>query len=81
MDQVIQMVGALLVLGAFIASQSHRLSTDSPTFLALNAAGTGILTVIAAGNRDLGFTLVEGVWSIVSAWGFVRSLNRPMVSN
>lgn len=79
MDQVIQMVGALLVLGAFIASQMKRLSTDSPLFLALNAAGTGILTVVAAANRDLGFTLVEGVWAIVSAWGFVRAINRSLV--
>ncbi|MEW6471425.1 MAG: hypothetical protein AB1679_04060 [Actinomycetota bacterium] len=77
MDQVIQMIGALLVLGAFIAAQQHHLTIDSPMFLALNALGTGILAVVAAINGDLGFTLLEGVWAIISLRGFARAITTP----
>ena len=76
MRQAVQMVGAVLVLVAFVLAQRHRLTTDSPTYLALNAIGTGILAVVAGVNRDIGFTLLEGTWAVVSAIGLARSL-RP----
>jgi hypothetical protein len=74
--QAIQMVGAVLVLVAFVLAQQHRLTTDSATYLALNALGTGILAVVAGLNRDLGFTLLEGTWAVVSTVGLARSM-RP----
>ena len=76
MGQAIQMVGAVLVLAAFVLNQRRRLSTDSTSYLALNAFGTGILAVVAGVNRDVGFTLLEGTWAIVSAAGLVRAV-RP----
>ena len=80
MGQVVQVVGAALVLGAFIAAQQHRLTTDSVTFLALNAVGTGILTVVAGLNGDLGFFVLEGAWAGVSTWGLVRALRKPQLA-
>jgi hypothetical protein len=77
MGQVIQMVGAILVLAAFVLAQRHRLSTDSATYLALNAVGTATLAIVAGVNRDLGFTLLEGTWAIVSAMGLVRRPASP----
>ena len=76
MGQVVQMVGAVLVLVAFVLSQQRRLMTDSAAYLALNALGTGILAVVAALNRDVGFTLLEGTWAVVSAVGLARVI-RP----
>ena len=76
MGQAVQMVGAVLVLAAFVLSQQRRMATDSPGYLALNALGTGILAVVAAVNRDIGFTLLEGTWAVVSGIGLARSL-RP----
>jgi hypothetical protein len=81
MDQVIQMAGALVVLGAFVANQRHLMTTDSVAFLAMNAVGTAILAVIAGRNGDMGFLLLEGVWSIVSLLGLVRALRRPRVAS
>jgi hypothetical protein len=78
MDQVAQIVGAVLILAAFIAAQQHRLTTDSVPFLAMNTLGAGILTVVAAADRDLGFLLLEGVWTLVSARGLVRAVWRPV---
>ena len=77
MAQVIQIIGAVLVLGAFVANQQHRLDTDSVAFLALNAVGTGILAACAIVNGDIGFTLLEGAWSLVSLRGLVHALRKP----
>ena len=78
MDQAAQLVGAFLILAAFIAGQANRLRTDSVAFLAMNTSGAGILAVVAAADRDLGFLLLEGVWALVSARGLVRAVWRPV---
>lgn len=71
MDQVIQIIGALLILGAFAANQRGQLATDSQLYLGLNLAGSLILCVLAATSGQIGFVLLEGVWAIVSAWGLL----------
>ena len=71
MDQAVQVVGALLILAAFIAAQRGTLSAHSLAYLALNLVGSAILTVVAAVEWDLGFLLLEAVWALVSLWGLV----------
>ncbi|HET7591243.1 MAG TPA: hypothetical protein VFK14_13795 [Solirubrobacterales bacterium] len=71
MDQVIQIVGALLILAAFTAVQLQRMRPDSRLYLTLNLAGSAILAVLAVIAAQWGFVLLEGVWAIVSAWGLV----------
>jgi len=68
-DQVIQIVGALLILAAFAAVQFDRMTPDSRLYLALNLIGSAILAVLAVLASQWGFVLLEGVWAIVSAWG------------
>lgn len=74
MGQTVQLVGAFLVISAYLAWQQNRLKLDSAQFLGMNMAGAGILTVVAAVNGDLGFLLLEGMWTWVSARGFHRAL-------
>ncbi|MGQ0846011.1 MAG: CBU_0592 family membrane protein [Sporichthyaceae bacterium] len=76
MDQIVQLVAAVLVLGAFCANQWWGLKTDGVVFLGLNAIGTAVLAVLAGQGRDWGFLLLEGVWAIVSTVGLVRALSR-----
>jgi hypothetical protein len=76
MGQLIQIVGALLVLVAFVLAQSGRLDPHSRPYLLANLAGSAILAVDAAAGQDWGFLLLEGVWAIVSAWSLARAL-RP----
>lgn len=74
MDQLIQIVGALLILAAFAAVQFDRMRPDSRLYLALNLVGSIILAVLAWLDSQWGFLLLEGVWAIVSAWGLATAL-------
>ena len=74
MEAIVQVIGAMLVLSAFVLSQANRLGTTSIPYLALNTTGAGILAVDAALHAQPGFLLLEGVWAIVAAVGLVRGL-------
>ncbi|HET6997613.1 MAG TPA: hypothetical protein VFI03_03405 [Solirubrobacterales bacterium] len=74
MDQLIQIVGALLILTAFAAVQFERMRPSSRTYLTLNLVGSAILAVLALIESQWGFLLLEGVWAIVSAWGLAAAL-------
>jgi hypothetical protein len=78
MEQLVQIVGALLILAAFAAVQFERMRPDSRVYLALNLVGSAILAVLAWVETQWGFLLLEGVWAIVSAWGLAAALRaRP----
>jgi hypothetical protein len=74
MDQLIQIVGALLILTAFAAVQFERMQPDSRLYLALNLIGSVVLAVLAWVESQWGFLLLEGVWAIVSAIGLSAAL-------
>lgn len=77
MDQLLQVLGALMVLAAFAASQFRLLDQKSLAYLLLNLLGSAILAVLAYQQRQWGFLLLEAVWALVSAWGLrarLRSL-------
>lgn len=76
MDQLVQIVGALLILAAFAGAQFGRLEQRSISYLVLNLVGSVILAVLAAVESQYGFLLLEGVWAIVSAWALREELSR-----
>jgi hypothetical protein len=77
-EQVVQIVGALLILAGFAGLQLGKISAVSRTYLWLNLVGAIILAVLAFAEEQWGFLLLEGVWSLVSAWSLIQVLQgRP----
>jgi hypothetical protein len=76
MDQVIQVVGALMILVAYGAAQAGRWATDQLAYLWLNLVGSVILAVLAATSANWGFLLLEGVWAIVTAASLIKRRRR-----
>jgi hypothetical protein len=72
--QAVSVVGALLILLAFAASQLGRTDTSSLSYQIANFVGSAILTVVAVIEVQLGFILLEGAWALVSLWGTIRVL-------
>jgi hypothetical protein len=74
MLDILQIIGALLILAAFMAAQANRLSQHSITYLTLNLVGSVILAGLALHTENWGFLLLEAVWTIVSAYGLFQAL-------
>lgn len=72
METLFELVGAALILSAFVLAQLGRLTTASLAYLMLNLLGAGTLAVVAAVDGDVGFLLLEGVWAAFSAFSIVR---------
>jgi hypothetical protein len=67
-----------MILAGYAGLQLGRISAVSRTYLWLNLVGSVILAVLAYASEQWGFVLLEGVWSIVSAWSLVQVLRgRP----
>jgi hypothetical protein len=79
-DQVLQIVGAILILAAFVLAQMHRLDHQSYPYLVLNLVGSAILAVLAAWERQWGFLLLEGAWAVISLWSLVLRLRAAAAS-
>jgi uncharacterized membrane protein len=70
-DQLLQLIGALLILAGFALAQLERLSQRSYAYLLLNLVGSALLAYVAAVGQQWGFLLLEAVWAVVSAWGLL----------
>lgn len=64
--QSLQVLGAVLILIAYVLGQFKALDPKSYAYLTLNLIGSAVLAVLAAIGREWGFLLLEGVWALVS---------------
>ena len=72
LDQLVSLVGAALILGAYVALQRGWLSRESRAYNALNLVGSLFLTYAAVRNWNLGFIILEGSWAQLSLPGTFR---------
>ena len=77
MLQVISLVGAMLILIPFAASQLGRLRTMTMTYQLMNLVGSSTLTAVALLESQYGFILLEGVWAVMSLVGVRRVMKTP----
>ena len=78
MLQLVSIIGALAVLGAFAADQFGWVDPGRLSYALANFVGAGILTAVAVVEGQVGFVLLQGAWSLISLWGmFVILRGRP----
>jgi hypothetical protein len=71
--QAMSLLGAFMVLGAYVALQRGWLRGDDRLFNLLNFIGAGMLTWVAIEDRRIGFILLEGAWALLSLPGAFRA--------
>ncbi len=70
--QIISFIGALLILIAYVGHQTGWINARRPAYNILNAIGSAILWWIALHPFQIGFLVLEGVWTIISLWALLR---------
>lgn len=71
------LLGAALILLAFVLNTTRRLRPRSPSYLWLNLIGATGLTYTALLHRQYGFILLEGTWALVAALALLRRKASP----
>jgi hypothetical protein len=70
--QLISFVGALLILIAYVGHQLGWVNARGALYNILNACGSAILAWIAFHPFQIGFIVLETVWTIISLWALLR---------
>ena len=64
--QLTSLVGAAMILVAYVALQRGWMGREDRRFNALNFVGSALLTWIAVADRRWGFIILEGSWALLS---------------
>jgi hypothetical protein len=75
-DQILSLVGAALLLGAYALQTATRDGAHKTTYLTMNLFGSAALTVTAIVNNQIGFIILEGIWAIISVVSLIKVLKQ-----
>jgi hypothetical protein len=70
--QIASLIGAALVLAAYVAYQRGIMGRESRWYNLMNTVGAALLTWVALADRRWGFVLLEGSWTILSLIPLLR---------
>ncbi len=70
--QAVSLAGAVMILAAFGLQQMGRWQSDGAAYLALNLTGSAVLSYFAVEAANLGLTVLEGSWALISLWSIVK---------
>jgi membrane protein implicated in regulation of membrane protease activity len=76
MGQLVQILGALLILAAFVLAQIGVLDQRSDRYLVANLVGASVLALDAWLESQLGFFVLEAAWAIVAGWALATRRRR-----
>ncbi len=68
--------GVTIMLIAYFLNLNNRIAKDSLTYLLLNLVGAGIACVASVLIKYLPFVILEACWTLVSAYGVLKFLNK-----
>jgi hypothetical protein len=77
--QLVSLLGALLILIPFTASQLRKLAVMTLAYQVSNLLGSATLTAVAVLERQYGFILLEGAWAVMSVAGLIGVLRQQQV--
>jgi hypothetical protein len=72
--QIVQLVGAVLILLAFTAIQTGRMRPDRLMPTVLNLVGAIMLAASALSGEQWGFLMLNGAWASIAAWSLLRKV-------
>lgn len=72
--QILSVVGALMVLGAYAMIQNGIWRELDAGYLGLNIVGSLLLGVVAIADERVGFILLEFAWAGLGVVGVVRAM-------
>ncbi|HET7584912.1 MAG TPA: hypothetical protein VFK13_08395 [Gemmatimonadaceae bacterium] len=70
--QLLSVVGAVMILAAYIAYQRGWMGREQRLYNALNFVGSGLLTVVAVRDGRWGFIALEAIWALLSLPPLIR---------
>ena len=69
---IIGFIGVTILLIAYFLNLTDKISKDSLTYLLMNCIGAGTACLASFLMKYLPFIILEGCWTIVSAFSLVK---------
>lgn len=73
---VLGIAGVILILVSYLLLQMGRLDANTPAYSLSNALGSVLILISLSHNFNLSAFVIEGVWLLISLYGFTRFLAR-----
>ncbi len=74
--QLVSFVGAMLILVGYVGHQLRWLDARRPFYNLVNVLGAAVLAWVALRPLQVGFAILECIWTVASLVALVRALRR-----